>query len=574
MNADRNLLAGVLALQTALIDSQQFIEICTLWMSRKTFTLTDLLIERGWLKPTDKDHLDYLVDRKIEMHGGDARATLASVSDDVKRSLATLDDADIQESLGDRTHDWHARTVATAGYTPEVQERYALKHLHATGGIGRVWLARDCQLGRDVALKELRPGHAGSPAARARFLKEAQITGQLEHPGIVPVYELAGRPGAKEPFYTMRFVKGQTLHEAVRRHHQKRAADQDDSLELLALLNAFVAVANTVAYAHSRGVLHRDLKGQNVVLGPFGDVVVLDWGLAKVVDEPDGEAGSTAVAACVVENGSVDLTVQGQAVGTPAYMAPEQARGQLDLLDCRTDVYGLGAILYEILTGQPPFLGNDALDVLRQVIEVEPRPPRELWPDVPASLEAICLRALAKEPGQRHPSAGELAQDVQQWQEVRRRQAEDALRHSEALHRSLVESLPVAVWRKDLEGRFIFVNRQFLIIVGKPPEEILGKTDFDLYPPELAQRYRENDAQVHQTGETFEANEEFVTPAGVKNYIQVIKIPIYDARTSVIGTQGIAWDISERKRLEEALSRAETALAETLKKAHLTGKKP
>jgi PAS domain S-box-containing protein len=164
-----------------------------------------------------------------------------------------------------------------------------------------------------------------------------------------------------------------------------------------------------------------------------------------------------------------------------------------------------------------------------------------------------------------------LAQDVQQWQEIRRRQAEDALRHSEALHRSLVESLPVAVWRKDLEGRFIFVNRQFLIIVGKPPEEILGKTDFDLYPRELAQRYRENDAQVHRTGETFEANEEFVTPTGVKNYIQVIKIPIYDARASVIGTQGIAWDISERKRLEEALSRAEAALAE---KAHIIGEKP
>src|SRR5262249_26256895 len=149
--------------------------------------------------------------------------------------------------------------------------RYTLTRLHATGGIGRVWLARDTALGRDLALKELRPERAGSPALRARFLEEAQITGQLEHPGIAPGHALAGAAQG-QPFYTMRCVRGRTLTEAARAYHEKGAAGQADPLELPALLNAFVAVCNAAAYAHARGVVHRDLKGQNIVLGDFGEV--------------------------------------------------------------------------------------------------------------------------------------------------------------------------------------------------------------------------------------------------------------------------------------------------------------
>src|SRR5439155_12428418 len=139
---------------------------------------------------------------------------------------------------------------------------YSLTSLHATGGIGRIWLARDAELGRNVALKELRPERADNTALWSRFLKEARITGQLEHPGIVPVYELARRPDNQQPFYTMRFVRGRTLREATAAFHAKRSEGEYDSFELLTLLNAFVAVCNTIAYSHSRGVLHRDLKGQ------------------------------------------------------------------------------------------------------------------------------------------------------------------------------------------------------------------------------------------------------------------------------------------------------------------------
>ncbi|MBV9122673.1 MAG: serine/threonine protein kinase, partial [Planctomycetes bacterium] len=280
----------------------------------------------------------------------------------------------------------------------------------AHGGLGRIWLARDNDLGREVALKELVLGSSAQAEVQARFLSEARVTGQLEHPGIVPVYELVQRPADQQSFYTMRLFKGRTLGQAIRDYHQKRQAGP---LDLRELLGAYLDVCQAVAYAHSRGVIHRDLKGQNVVLGDFGEVIVLDWGLAKVL----GSAEDQAVAAPLAQGPQdhAGLTLQGAVLGTPSYMAPEQAEGRLDALDQRTDVYGLGAILYEILTGQPPFTGPDTLEVLKMVVRAAPVPPRQRMPQAPAALEAVCLKALAKKPEERFGSARELAQEVQRW---------------------------------------------------------------------------------------------------------------------------------------------------------------
>jgi PAS domain S-box-containing protein len=554
MDTDRNLLFGVLALQADLIEPQQFIEACLLWTSRKDVPLADLLIERGWIVAADRAHVDYLLGRKLHKHGGDPRASLAAIPDDVKRSLAALADDDIQRTLSHLPGpERPAHQAVTVDHTPGPQERYSRLRLHATGGIGRVWLAHDSDLGRDVALKELRPEQAEQAARGARFLQEARITGQLEHPGIVPVYEL-GRGQGRQPFYTMRFVKGRTLSEAAQAYHRKRSAGQADALDFPVLLNAFVTVCNTVAYAHSRGVLHRDLKGQNVILGDFGEVVVLDWGLAKRLGRPDGEPAPPLSG----EPGEADSghTVQGEALGTPGYMAPEQAAGRLDLIDRRTDVYGLGAVLYEILTGQPPFLGPDVGSALRKVQEEEPPPPRQFWPEVPPALEALCLRALAKRPEGRPAAAAELAQEVQGWQEFERRKAEEALRESEALYHSLVETLPLGVWRKDLEGRFTFANKRFCESTGKPLDQVIGKTDFDFYPPELAEKYRRDDAHVHATGAVLETTEDHVTTAGERLVVQVVKTPIFDVRGQVAGVQGIFWDLTAHIRVEEELRKS------------------
>jgi WD40 repeat protein len=299
--------------------------------------------------------------------------------------------------------------------------------LHAAGGIGRVWLVRDSTLGRTVALKDLHPDKRQQRTLRARFLREAQITGQLQHPGIVPVYELVSRldaapDGSSADFYTMRLIRGRTLTEAARDYHRRQAAGQATALERIALLNAFINACNTVAYAHARGVIHRDLKGANIVLGDFGEVVVLDWGFAKVLDRWDGPPLTDNAAeepdpvVCLDGDGEASQpSLPGQVMGTPAYMSPEQALGRIEDIDERTDVFGLGAILFEVLTGRPPFVGADAAEVLQKVRTELPPRPSDVRLGVPKALEAICLRALAHEREERYASVGELAREVQHW---------------------------------------------------------------------------------------------------------------------------------------------------------------
>src|SRR5262249_54204433 len=177
------------------------------------------------------------------------------------------------------------------------QGRYTLLQMHAEGGIGQVWRARDHALGREVALKQLQPAGAVNPAAPVRFLGEARLTGRLHRPGVVPVYELAGAPRESQPFYTMRFIEGRTLTEAARAYHESRKAGRARPLDLRELLGAYLSACQTIAYAHSRGVIHRDIKGQNIVLGDFAELMVVDLRLAKSIRQPSVRPGSDGRAA-------------------------------------------------------------------------------------------------------------------------------------------------------------------------------------------------------------------------------------------------------------------------------------
>lgn len=410
---DRNLLFGVFALQADLVDSDQFAQACRHWATNKETPLAEILIAHGWLTAEEQIHVDFLVERTLRKHGGNLRASLCSTASGRARDvLASLGDAELRQCLADLAPP-EDRGLSTIAYEPECRERYKLSHLHAKGGIGQVWLARDEVLGREVALKELRPERADDRATGTRFLEEARVTGQLEHPGIVPVYELV-RQTDGHAFYTMRFVRGRTLHEAVKDYHRNLSSGTADALALRDLLGAFVAVCNAVAYAHSRGILHRDLKPQNIVLGDFGEVIVLDWGLAKIVGtDRDGATGVGAVGNSSDFSAPSAVTQEGQILGTPAYMSPEQADGRMELVGRHSDVYSLGAVLYEILTGKPPFAGKDTPELLRRVVREIPQPPRQLVASTPRTLEAICLKALAKRPEARFTSAKALAQDVE-----------------------------------------------------------------------------------------------------------------------------------------------------------------
>jgi serine/threonine-protein kinase len=287
--------------------------------------------------------------------------------------------------------------------------RYQGLQLHAEGGLGAVYRARDTVLHRDVALKRIKPRYQGHADSRRRFLREAEVTGRLEHPGIVPVHDLQYDPDG-QPGYVMRFVEGQTLRQAVEQYHAAPGR-----LAFRQLLQHFIAACNAVAYAHSRGVLHRDLKPANVMLGPFGETLVVDWGLARVAGTTAATRTDAEGTLTTADEQTGDGTAMGQALGTPAYMSPEQAAGRWNVVGPASDVYGLGATLYHLLTGQAPFQGADVPEVLGQVQRGAFVAPRQARRDVPRALDAVCQKAMALEPAQRYATATELAQEVERW---------------------------------------------------------------------------------------------------------------------------------------------------------------
>lgn len=289
------------------------------------------------------------------------------------------------------------------------------------GGVGTVWLAVDTSLHRYVAVKEIVADGRLSPGAIVRFRREAEITGRLEHPSIVPLYLFGENDEDGRLFYVMRYLGNRTLDDAIREYHEHRELGQDNPLAFHGLLTAFVSVCQAVAYAHSRKVIHRDLKPQNIALDHFGQVIVLDWGLARSLGMDD----PANLPAGEVENDCDDLeaTLAGQVMGTPMFMAPEQAAGRVDEIDEQTDVYGLGAILYSILTGYAPHeLSSETLGaggrmsaLLDAIVDGKTTPPRRLNRQIPQALEAICLKAMSRGRHTRYSSAAELSSDLQCW---------------------------------------------------------------------------------------------------------------------------------------------------------------
>src|SRR5216117_2655301 len=308
---------------------------------------------------------------------GDSSAVASAKADDCG-SVENTETSEANAALHIKKVPRPAKTLANFG-------DYELLEEIGRGGQGVVYRARQKSLNRTVALKVIGLGHWATEAHLKRFRREAESAASLEHPGIVPIHEVGERDGSC--YFSMKFIEGGQLDEVVRREPMpiRRA------VELIAKL------ARTVHYAHEHGILHRDIKPGNILLDAKGEPHLTDFGLARLIESES----------------SVTHTLD--VLGTPSYMAPEQAIGNNAAVSSVTDVYGLGAVLYQLLTGQPPFAGGTTYETIKLLLDSDPKPPRLLNPKIDSDLSTICLKCLEKDPKRRYPSALDLAEDLERW---------------------------------------------------------------------------------------------------------------------------------------------------------------
>lgn len=420
--ADRNLLFGVLAVQLDFVTRDQLVSATKSCAQQQQLLLSDVLLQQGSLTAEESKLIESVVQQHLARNNDDPRQSLESIEafEALRETLELLPDtavADVTE------YDTIATPPSNDPYSTQMQSqeeiaqfsgRFSILRLHQRGGLGRVSIALDEELNREIALKEILPAHADNTENRERFVREAEITGALEHPGVVPVYSL-GQFADGRPYYAMRFIRGMNLQMAIEDYHREADGSADSPIRFRGLVAKIIHVCQTMEYAHSRGVVHRDIKPGNIMLGDYGETLVVDWGLAKTLDEEAFVTDvSTAPPVQASKRASSTSTQVGRVVGTPSYMSPEQAAGRLDALGPTSDIYSLGATLYQLITGKVPFRGKED-EVLGNVQLGRFARPREVNPSAPRALEAICLKAMSRMPADRYQSAMEMADDLERF---------------------------------------------------------------------------------------------------------------------------------------------------------------
>jgi WD40 repeat protein/tRNA A-37 threonylcarbamoyl transferase component Bud32 len=416
-DASRDLLLALIALQRGLVDRDELLAAFEAWTRSRDRSMTEILASQGALDDRGRTLLEDLVKQHREVGADERQNAWPAVA--ASRDAHVGPDPAVAQPV--------AETVAYLGSQPLhrgdpagatfINERFRIVRHFARGGLGEVFLAVDPELDRQVALKELRAYHAHDPLSQARFLLEARLTGRLEHPGIVPVYGLGRYPDGR-PYYAMRLIQGETLGHAIERFHGEEDTSREPGRREIAfrrLLRSLIDACNAVAYAHSRGVVHRDLKPDNIMLGRFGETLVVDWGLAKSMSSSEPGVAIDPDAAPQSPDDSPSLTRPGSALGTPQYMSPEQASGELDRVGPASDVYSLGATLYCLLVGHGPFATGDIADILQRVRRGVFPAPRRLRRSIDPALEAACMKAMALEPEERHATPTALAEEIEAW---------------------------------------------------------------------------------------------------------------------------------------------------------------
>lgn len=411
IDLDRLFVAG--AVQRGILDPVQLAPVLDEWSQQSEKLLVELLVERRLVEAHETESFLRMARNFLEADPRVASERLELLTAHaVANALPKITDPVIRDFL-----QAEKESSGRPGRLAETSSYYRLLRKRGQGGTGRIWLAEEPSLDRHVALKELRPDRQNNAAVRRRFIREAQILGQLQHPGIVPLYRLEHQEDRGDLFYTMRLLKGRTLEESTFEFHSTANNERFRSLAFNQLLSSFVSACQAVSFAHSHGVIHRDLKPANIMLGDFGEAIVLDWGLAKRLHadhEPTGEEVNLQDSAFE----DAGLTMDGSILGTPQFMAPEQAAGRNADIGPATDVYALGGVLFNILTGAAPHparLDWSKQQYLEHIAGADPPSVATVEPRAPAALAAIATKAMAKLPQDRYHSVGELIDDVRRW---------------------------------------------------------------------------------------------------------------------------------------------------------------
>lgn len=407
-NGYQNVLFGLRAFQQRHVTLRQVLDAVDEWGFDSGESLSALMERRDLIENADTNQIWGME----ESAAVDSRPidSVGPLMDDVSQ---LTDGAAEKAVYGRYERDANvANTDATAsmtGATPIADFRFEIKRRIAIGGLGEVFLAEDKEVHRDIALKCIREQYADNAHFQAKFIQETEITGRLEHPHIMPIYG-AGKSVEGRPFYAMRYIEGEDLRTACERFHRDGVKVERNSAPFRRLLVHFVDVCNAITYAHSRHVIHRDIKPSNIMLGKFGETYVVDWGLAKALGDDEEVEDALEIQA------DAEATRKGSEVGTRGYMSPEQAEGNLDEIGAASDIYSLGGTLYNLMLGRAPILGQTESETYLRNVRTGAFPkPTELNPNLPKPLESICLKALATEPENRYPSAGDLALDVEAW---------------------------------------------------------------------------------------------------------------------------------------------------------------
>ncbi len=441
---DLELLFTAFAFRHAKIDNEQLGRAVARMESHGS--IADTMVQTGMIDEAKRQQIDAAVKDHLRQHHDDSSASLAAINplpfplslfDHLLETHAAIPDSLLtyQTVVPEVGHNIvanpneHQRaappsslTHPTSTNTPGIPTRYRSKRFHARGGLGEIYVATDMEVHRDIALKEIQNHYADNLASRQMFIVEGSITGSLEHPGVVPVYGM-GQYEDGRPFYAMRLIRGESLKTAIKTLHSGEPLfpnGRDPSLALRQLLNRFLDVCNTIHYAHSRGVIHRDIKPDNIMLGPYGETLVVDWGLAAIFQHDssrDAENLHDKLNGQTPRFESIRLTKDSddKILGTAPYMSPEQASGRQSEMGPCSDVFSLGATLYTILTGTIMYPGTSTGRVLEKAKHRDAVAPTQINPSIPVALAAIVEKATAKLPSDRYQTAKQFADDLDAW---------------------------------------------------------------------------------------------------------------------------------------------------------------